>query len=39
LTPEERAKAEAEMAASRSQNATQSQEIKSESSSRLPPIR
>ena len=38
LTPEERAKTEAEMAASRSQNTTQGQEIKSESSTRLPPI-
>ena len=38
LTPEERAKAEAEMAASRSQNTTQGEETKSQSSSRLPPI-
>jgi hypothetical protein len=39
LTPEERAKFEAEIAASRSQNTTQGEETKSQSSTRLPPIR
>jgi hypothetical protein len=39
LTPEERAKFEAEMATRRSQNTTQGEEMKSESSTRLPPIR
>ena len=38
LTPEERAKAEAEMAASRSQNTNQAEETKSQSSTRVPPI-
>jgi hypothetical protein len=38
LTPEERAKAEAEMAASRSQNTSQSEETKSQSSTRITPI-
>ena len=38
LTPEERAKAEAEMAASRSQNTNEAEEIKSQSAKRLPPI-
>jgi len=38
LTAEERAKAEAEMAASRSQNTTEAEEIKSQSAKRLPPI-
>ena len=38
LTPEERAKAEAEMAASRSQNTTEAEETKSQSAKRLPPI-
>jgi len=37
LTPEERVKAEAEMAASRSQNTNEAEEIKNQSK-RLPPI-
>lgn len=38
MTPEERAKAEAEMAASRSQNTSQREETKSQSSTRITPI-
>ena len=38
LTPQERAKYEAEMAASRSQNTNQGQETQTQSPSRLPPI-
>ena len=38
LTPEERAKFQAEMAASRSQTTSQGEETKSQSPARLPPI-
>lgn len=38
LTPQERAKYEAEMAASRTQNTNQGQQTQTESPSRLPPI-
>jgi hypothetical protein len=38
LTPQERAKYEAEIAASRTQNTNQGEETKSQSPSRLPPI-
>ncbi len=39
MTPQEKAKVEAEMAASRTQNATQSEETKKQSPDNLPPIR
>jgi hypothetical protein len=39
LTPQERAKYEAEMAASRTQNTTEGQQTQTQSPSRLPPIR
>jgi hypothetical protein len=37
MTPEERAKYEAELAAGRTQNASQAQEVKSQAPGRLPP--
>jgi len=39
MTPEERAKSEAELAAGRTQNASQAQEVKSQAPGQLPPAR